>query len=482
MKNIYIVFLTLFLLFGCDDLDRFPLSTLSEATFWQTADDATLAVNGVYNVLADNNMYRDFFIQTDAIANNMLSAYSFDGFLEISENRGWDASSPVPRAFWAKAFEGIVRANEVIVRIDEIEMDNELRNRILGEAHFLRALFYFHLSNLWGDVPLIQGLQKVGEEALVSRDPKASVVAAIFQDLDFAVNNLPESYPSSDLGRVTKGAALALKSRVHLYEEQYADVISTVNMVTQLGYDLVPMEQWPDQFLPEGENNEIESIFEVQFTGNTGSGTGSNFNGNAGIPQITGGGLYPTQDLVEAYEEGDPRLSWTVLLPGEEFAGVIFSPGGQDSNFGQTGFARKKGVIPQPNIGGEGDQNAVVIRYAEMLLNLAEAENELNGPAGAYAPMNKVRSRVGLPELATGMTKDEMREAIKHERRVELAFEGLYYFDLLRWGPADMQAAMESVVNVPGHARYFDMRVMLWPVPQTELDVNPNLLPQNPGW
>ncbi len=482
MKNIYIVFLILFMLFGCEDLDRFPLSTLSEATFWQTADDATSGVNGVYNVLADNLMYRDFFIQTDGVSNNMLSAYSFDGFLEISENRAWDASSPVPRDFWAKAYEGIVRANQVLTQVPDIEMDTELQSRLLGEARFLRALFYFHLSNLWGDVPLILELQTVGEEALVPRDPRSSVISAVFSDLEFAINNLPDSYASVDLGRVTKGAALALKSRVHLYEKEWADVINAVNAVTQLGYDLVPMEEWPDQFLPEGENNEMESIFEVQFTGNTGSGTGSNFNGNAGIPTITGGGLYPTQNLVEAYEEGDPRKSWTILLPGEEFAGVVFSPDGQDSNFGQTGFARKKGVIPQANIGGEGDQNAVVIRYAEMLLNLAEAENELNGPAGAYDPINKIRNRVGLEDLPEGMSKDEMRAAIKQERRVELAFEGLYYFDLLRWGPADMQAAMESVVNVPGHARFYDPRVMLWPVPQTEIDVNPNLLPQNPGW
>ena len=482
MKNINVILLTLFVLCGCKDLDRFPLSTLSEATFWQTADDVTLAVNGVYNVLADNRMYRDFFIQTDGIANNMLSAFSFDGFLEISENRGWDASSPVPRAFWAKAYEGIVRANEVIVRSEAIDMDDALKTRLLGEAHFLRALFYFHLSNLWGEVPLVQSLQIVGEEALVSRDPKATVVTAVFQDLDVAINSLPESYPSSELGRATKGAALALKSRVHLYEKQYADVITTAMEVANLGYDLVPTEQWPEQFLPEGENNGIESIFEVQFSGNTGSGTGSNFNGNAGIPEITGGGLLPTQDLVEAFEEGDPRKTWSVLLPGDEFAGVVFSPDGQDSNFGRTGFARKKGVIPQANIGGEGDQNAVVMRYAEILLNVAEAENELNGPAGAYAPVNRIRARVGLAELPSGLTKDDMRAAIKQERRVELAFEGLYYFDLLRWGPADMQAAMESVVNVPGHARYFDTRVLLWPVPQTELDVNPNLLPQNPGW
>ncbi len=482
MKKIYAFLIFSFLYIGCDDLDRFPLSTLSEGTFWQTAEDATMGVNGVYNVLADNRMYRDFFIQTDGIANNMLSAYSFDGFLEISENRGWDASSPVPRDFWAKSYEGIVRANQVLTHVPDIEMDAGLKNRLLGEASFLRALFYFHLSNLWGDVPLILELQQVGEEALVPRDPKSAVLNSIFDDLSFAINNLPDSYSTSDLGRATKGAALGLKSRVHLYQKEYAQVISAVNAVTQLGYDLVPMDEWPNQFLPEGENNESESIFEVQFTGNTGSGTGSgSLQSNAGIPGITGGGLYPTQNLVEAFEENDPRKAWTVLLPDTEFAGVVFSPGGQDSNFGQTGFARKKGVIPQANIGGEGDQNAVVIRYAEMLLNLAEAENELNGPTGAYEPINKIRNRVGLDDLPEGLSQDEMRDAIKQERRVELAFEGHHYFDLLRYGPIDMQASMESVVNVPGHARYFDPKVMLWPVPQTEMDVNPNLT-QNPGW
>ncbi len=482
MKTKYIFLVVTLLAIGCDDIDRFPLTTLSDSTFWQTADDAEMAVNGVYNVLADNNMYRDFFMQTDGISNNMLSAYSFDGFLEISENRGFDTSSPVPRAFWAKSYEGIVRANEVIARVPDIDMDSDLQNRILGEARFLRGLFYFHLTNLWSDVPLVLDLQTVGEEALVPRTPKASVLNSVFDDLDFAISHLPDSYGSSDKGRATKGAALTLKSRVHLYQGQYNEAIAAANAVTQLGYDLLPAEEWADQFLPDGENNETESIFEVQFTGNTGSGTGSNFNNTAGIPELGGGGLYPTQDLVEAFEDGDPRLGWSILLPGVEFAGTVFSPDGQDSNFGRTGFARIKGVIPEPNIGGEGDQNAVVMRYAEVLLNLAEAENELNGPQGAYDPINKIRNRVGLPSLDNGLSKEEMRTAIRKERRLELAFEGHHYFDLLRYGPAAMQAAMESVVNVPGHARYFDQKVMLWPVPQTEIDVNPNLLPNNPGW
>lgn len=197
--------------------------------------------------------------------------------------------------------------------------------------------------------------------------------------------------------------------------------------------------------------------------------------------RMLGMGVYPTNNLAEAFEEGDPTREWTILFPGEEFAGFTFTGlDMQDPNWAVNGLDHKKAVIPQPDLAGNGDKNFVVIRHAEMLLNLAEAENELNGPSGAYDPINRIRNRVGLPDLPAGMTQEEMRNATKHERRVELAFEGHHYFDLLRWGPEDMKAAMESVVE-PGHTSEFSPRVMLWPIPQSEIDVNPNLT-QNPEW
>ncbi len=487
MKRNYLIILLTGLLLGCQEIDRFPLDQLSEGTFWNNQQDAVQAINGVYNILAHGQMYNGFFLQSDGLSANAMSAFTFSGYLEISENIGWDPSSSVPTNFWGKSYEGVVRANQVITNVPGIQMDEALKSRILGEAHFLRALFYFHLANLWGDVPLILEIQTVGEEAQVSRDPKGQVISQVLADLEYAKANLPtrSEYSSSEIGRASREAAHGLKSRVHLYQEEWADVISEVNAVTQLGYGLVPMEEWPNQFLPQGNNNTTESIFEVQFLGFTGSNTGSNFN-SIGLPNAPGFGnigLYPTHHLANSFEEGDPRKNWTIIFPLEEFAGFLFDPEQVDQNFLATGLLRKKGAIPQENIGGEGDQNAVVIRYAEMLLNLAEAENELNGPAAAAPHVNRIRNRVGLEDLPQSLGQEEMREAIRKERRLELAFEGHQYFDLLRYGPEALRISMEEISGeIPGHDRIFEPRVMRWPLPQREVDVNPNLLPQNPGW
>lgn len=475
----YIAFILTALCLGCADLERYPLNSIGAPEFWATSDDATLGINGVYNVLAHNHMYRDFMRHSDALVDNAYSQYSFNYYLEISEGRGFDASSVWPLNFWKKSYEGIVRANEVLLNVPEIQMDENTKNRILGEASFLRALFYFHLTNLYGDVPLVMTEQTV-EESLVPRNPKSEVVNQIIADLDFAINNLPASYGPSDLGRATKGAATALKSRVYLYNKQYSEAIQAANQVKALGYDLLPTGSYKDMFLPALENNSTESIFEVQFLGKTGTGgVGSAFNASSGaIPAFGAAPYSPLQEMVDVYETGDIRKDITVLQPGQSFAGEAFDPIRTE-----TGFALIKGVIEDPLITDDGDANFVVIRYAEVLLNLAEAENELNGPTAiAYDAVNQIRNRVGLDDLPTGLTKDQLRTAIKKERRLELAFEGHYYFDILRYGGADLQASMENVTSVVGHERVYDSKLLMWPVPQNEINIDENLLPQNTGW
>ncbi|SHO65315.1 RagB/SusD family nutrient uptake outer membrane protein [Algoriphagus zhangzhouensis] len=475
----YIGLFMLILTLGCADLERYPLNSIGAPQFWATGDDAILGINGVYNVLADNHMYREFMRHTDAIADNAYSQYSFSYYLEISEGRGFDASSVWPRNIWKKSYEGIVRANEVILNVPAITMDETLKARVIGEAKFLRALFYFHLTNLYGNVPLVISEQTI-EESLVPRDPKSAVLDLIKSDLESAASSLPEAYGSSEMGRATKGAALALKARVHLYNKEYAEAIAAANQVTSLGYDLLATENFASMFLPSQENNSTESIFEVQFLGNTGTnGVGSSFNSSSGaIPAFGAGSYHPIQEFVDFFEEGDIRKDATVLQDGQEFAGIAFS--GVRT---PTGYAAIKGVIPDEMVTGDGDANFVVLRYAEIILTIAEAENELNGPTSiAYDAVNKIRNRATLENLPEGLSQEEMREAIKRERRVELAFEGHHYFDLLRYGAEDLKEAMESVKSVPSHERVFDEKLLMWPVPQAEININPNLLPQNPNW
>ncbi len=479
MKKIFILLFLTAVSFGCsDNLERLPLTTIGEPAFWKTSNDAINGVNGVYNVLADNNMYRDFMRHSDALSDNAYSQYSFNYYLEISEGKSYDASSVLPKSIWTKAYEGIVRANTVIEKVPTIEMDAILKTRILGEAHFLRALFYFHLTNLYGNVPLVLKHQTV-EESLVPRDPKATVVAQIITDLSTAANSLPTSYTASDVGRVTKGAALALKSRVFLYNKMYSEAATASKEVMAMSYSLLPTKDFGAQFLPDKENNAQESIFEVQFLGNTGiTGAGSAFNGSSGALRNFGNSYTPLKNLVDSFEPGDIRLAASVLQPGETFAGTTYDP--QNS---PTKLAFKKSIIPDANITGDGGANFVVIRYAEILLNYAEAQNEVSGPdATVYDAINKIRTRAGLAALPQTFSKETLREAIKKERRAEFVLEGHRYFDLLRYGATDMKAAMERVTSVVGHVRLYNERLLLWPVPQVETTINPNLLPQNSGW
>lgn len=478
MKRIFLPIILVLTTFGCtSELDLLPLNTVTEPTYWKTSDDAITAVNGIYNTLADNYQYRDFFIHSDAITNNGYSQYTFNSYLEMSDGSGFDSSSSIPTQVWNRCYEGIVRANRVIANIPDIEMDTDLKNRLLGESRFLRALFYSTLINLYGDVPLILQIQSI-EESLVSRTAKSEVIAQILDDLNFAETNLPPSYTSNDIGRATTAAAIGLKSRVYLYDQQYGAAISEANKFATMGYDLVEAEQFSDMFLPTLENNNIESIFEVQFLGQTGvANVGSMFNQNSGALKAFGSSVFsPVQELVDIYDNEDIRLSATVLRPGDLFGEETY-----DGVNSPTTYAFKKFVIPDPSVTTDGDANFVVMRYAEILLNLAEAENELNGPDDAYAPINKIRNRAGLDDLPIGLTQNQMREAIKLERRKELAFEGHHYFDLLRYGAEDLKEAMESVTSVVGHTRVFQDRFTLWPIPQPQININPNL-EQNPGW
>ncbi|MCF8715624.1 RagB/SusD family nutrient uptake outer membrane protein [Joostella atrarenae] len=479
MKNYIKILFALIILTGCsEDLERLPLNSVSVPQFWQTSDDAILGINGVYNILSDNAMYRNFMRHSDAISDNAYSQYSFNNYLEISEGIGYDTSSPLPNQFWDKSYEGIVRANEVIQNVPNIDMDEELKKRVIGEAKFLRALFYFHLTNLFHDVPLVLVEQTI-EESLVPRNPKSEVLAQIYLDIDAAISILPEVYGSSDMGRATKGAAYALLSRVALYNEDYEKSITASEEVISLGYDLVASDKFSDLFLPILENNSVESIFEVQFLGNSGTdGVGSNFNSVSGALPNFSDTYNPLKNFVDFYSSDDIRLAATILQPGDVFAGVEYDPVSSP-----TGYAVRKSIIEDEDVTNEGDANFVVFRFAEILLNYAEAQNELYGPnTENYDAINRIRNRAGLDDLEEGLSKDALRDAIKRERRLELAFEGHHYFDLLRYGGNDLEESMEHVTSVPGHVRVYNDRLLLWPVPQSEIIINENLLPQNPGW
>lgn len=339
-------------------------------------------------------------------------------------------------------------------------------------------------NNLQGDLP---------------RNTKEEVYTQIQTDIDKAVEDLPISYSSTDLGRATKGAALTLKARSALYNENWSVAVSAAQAVIDLGvYTLFP--DYRGLFLLENERND-EVIFDVtyQFPEITNNYHELFQQGNVlkSLPDaylMKDGRLPENSNLYDPnnpYENRDPRLDQTLITIGSMYNGELVT--GDELFANLTGFAFKKYTYftdddvrqaPSPN---QSEINPILFRYAEVLLTLAEAENELTGPtAKANDAINQVRNRpsVAMPNVAPGLTQSEFREMVRRERRIEFAGEGLFYQDIIRWKTA------ETVMNRPGldkdgnviEDRSFNpQQDYLWPLPDREILLNPNL-EQNPGY
>jgi hypothetical protein len=364
-------------------------------------------------------------------------------------------------------------SNLAIANIPGINMTESLKNQYVGEAKFLRALFYFDLVNLFGAVPLITQPLPDTDASLIARTPAADVYKIIIADLLAAETGLPVSHSGNNLGRVTKGAAQALLGKVYLYNKDYANAEKYFLLVMNSGrYSLMDnfQEVWHRSF----ENNK-ESIFEVQFADIGGSG--SNGRNGSYLPAVngaTGSGL-ATKRAFDAFDPADPRRGMSIFKTGDSFAPnvsaalSIFSP-----VWSATGYAVKKGMWPIMYVNANGI-NYPIIRYADVLLMYAEAANELNKLTEARAAVNQVRARpsVKMPALTAANTgsKADMFTAINKERQVELMFEFIRFNDLRRWGLAIQE--LGPLGYTAKHA--------LFPIPQLEMDINPKLT-QNLNW
>jgi hypothetical protein len=377
---------------------------------------------------------------------------------------------------YGKLYEGVFRANTVIKEVPLMEdIDAGLQSRLVGEAKFLRAFYYWHLTTLWSDVPLFTEPFEVPSDALVAKSTRAAIYEVMIQDLIDAEAVLPEVYGASDLGRATKGAAQALLGKVYLYDENYEQAEAWLGEVIDSDlYDLV--ENFGDVININSENN-VESIFEIQFA-EVGEGDVGTLRVSYNNPQVNGGfgNNLPTQTIVDAFEDGDPRLNESIFIDGEVFAPELSTESlnldTYQSVWSATGYNLKKGLFPVMYVNNRGT-NFPAIRYADVLLMYAEAANELDMRDVARDAVNEVRDRVGMPLLDAGTTgtKEALFDAIVHERQVELAFEYHRFNDLRRWGLA------QTVLGPNGYAE----RNRYYPLPQEEIDTNENLV-QRQGW
>lgn len=514
----YIFVLSALLMTSCNDfLTEEPASIISEDQYYKTETDALTAINAVY-----------FFLNTARVQS------PYNTLLNTGMNMGSDDEDPGPGAtnpdvrslavqshsssnlrvyeLWQQHYAAIRKANVVLNKIPDITFAvPATKDRILGEAKFLRALFYFNLVRLYGDVPLVTEYQNFVSSAdyAVAKSSSADVYAQIEKDLTEAAAVLPVSYSSPDAGRATAGAAKALLAKVYLIKaslplkltENYQKAIAKTEEVLAAadggagtyGYNLIT--DYSRVFLPAYKNG-AEHIFSAQMKGNSYS------QGNAetsraifsAIPGLTGNYAH----MVRFYTEGnDKSFSIYKLFKATDkrrdvtFVRSFTSPAnGRKYGLPIVNTAVANDSTPfwnkwwDPNnlaVTTNSEANVPIIRYAELLLIHAEAENEVNGPtAKAYKSINKIRTRAGLPDLTSGLSKDQFRDSVYFERRLELTYEYQRWFDLIREKDAGGNGILIKSLQKVGKNNVAEKHY-LYPIPQTEIDNNP-LLKQNTLW
>lgn len=539
MKNIYKIAAcagSLLMLTSCADyLVREPQDALDPATFFSSQDNAVLAVNGIYNAAIEPVRGRTYAIDFDCMSDNMYNYSRNQNTQEFGQGTH-GSSSVYALNFWSRGYRGISRANTLLKWLDkcyETTMPSvNIRERLRSEALFLRAYFYSELTDFFGDVPMY--LDQVDLADSKPRTPRAEVVAQILGDLEEAARNLPVTYGSEDTGRATRGAALALKGKIELYNGMYAQAAETLKEVIDLKdesgaprYDLYPL--YRELFLPECEDN-CEVIFDIQYMKNAYTQGLSHqlytfvYEWNSYCPTASLAECYytrngypvswndetqlyesadPAFDPTYPYRDRDPRLDQSIIMPGTDNGrGTIFLP----SSSNHTGMKIRKWNDYTESEKNNSEHNIILIRFADVLLMRAEAlvESGSFDEAEVRGLIDRVRQRptVMMPKVeeveGTGLDADALRQIIRHERRVEFAFEGTRISDIRRWriGPEVMTDAFgykyQDVRLTP--AKYVPYKVdtrsfnpdrdYLWPIPQNEINTNPyiNAPDQNPGY
>lgn len=462
-----------------DFIDLRPISSASTANFYKTADDIKVALNGAYATLQTSGISTDNYVYGEIPSDNTYPVASgsvtdqdeFDRFYIRTTN-------PYILNRWNHSYNAISRVNTILEKIDPIDIEAELKKRYIAETKFLRAYVYFELVRTYGDVPLVLkslvGNLKEGYD--YDRTAAATVYDQVVKDLLEAEVDLPVSYSGADIGRVTKGAAKALLGKVYLTQKKFTEARNKLKEVIDLGvYDILP---YADVFDAAKKNNK-ESVFDIQFM--AGGGTEGNPWPNSFAPQNSGnavinfggsGNNRPTQDLIDAYEPGDIRKDFSLATSYVNAAGNVI----------EDVYVKKYRY--SPTINNDNANNIPVIRYADVLLMYAEALNELayepNGDAMRY--LNVIRKRAGLAERTAVDIPDQaaFRLAMEKERRVEFAFEGHRWFDLVRTGRAiEVINSKASAINVVAPITQDNL---VFPIPQSQVDINPGKIKQNNGY
>lgn len=468
--------------------DRKPKGQLTFDTYFETEDHAVWATNAVYQNFRSWEMCAFPWIGiTDIISDDSDKGSTENDGLPLLQidNFTFDATNEMFSLSWKGHYHTIFRANLAIDNIPDIDMDETLRDRLVAENKFLRAYCYWRLVQWYGDVPIINGQLSDDEFFNQERRPVADVYDFIEKDLTEAIPNLPlkSKYAAADLGRATKGAAQGILAKLYMLKKDYAKAEQTCLEVINSGeYSLMP--KYSDIFSTAGENGS-ESIFEIGAVAVQASIAGSGatpynmIQGVRGVPNLGWGFNRPSDDLVAAYEAGDPRRQATIIYVGEVLpdGATIVEDNPEVLN---ERYSQKAWVPAHAGLQDNGPGNIRLLRYADILLLAAEAMNENGKAADAMVYLNMVRARARgtntfiLPDVTT-TDQAELREKIRHERRIELAMEQNRWYDLLRWGIVG-----ETMVGVGKD--FVAGKHELLPLPQSEIDLTAGKLGQNPNY
>lgn len=494
MKSIKIYLLLPLLLvlnLSCSDfLDREPLDQLTESSFYKTESDANRALLSVYSPMMNENWTGKGWQINEIPSDNSQPGGLDPDFTPIDNFTVTADNIPVGN-YWAIHYRQIALANVAIEKVGGMNLEKEKINALVAEAQFLRAVAYFDLVRIYGAVPLVIIPPAFGQDMNLPRTAVEDIYELIVADLDVAAEELPLTRSGQNIGRATRGAALGYLAKVHLTRRDFLASKNNAKAVMDLGiYSL--MEDAKDNFELSTSDNNKESLFQAQFAGCGTFGTGNPMQAffapwGEGITkdrdgwgsQIPTGPQQsnPGTTMLDAFEDDDLRKNVTVMTANVHYPSINAGDGGY--TYPGNGASATAANIKKYVVGSGSNicfmstpQNVHLIRYADILLTYAESimmiEGGLSSNVEALAAFNEVRARAGLDPL-TEIDNDIMLQ----ERRVEFAFEGHRWFDLIRSG--------KTVETLTLHGKNLDSHHLLFPVPSSELKINPNL-EQNPGY
>jgi len=473
-------------------LDRNPPSSLSTTVFWKTESDADLALTGLYNYLyaTGNNYATSQYIMPawDNYSDDSYGQYNYGGGNTALTAGITPQSGDFVTAYYTNNYQAIAAINSFLANVDKVLTGDKLA-QYKGEAYFLRGFNYLWLAQLYGNVIItLDDPFTIDFKSTKAKSDKVEVLKQVETDLDAAIAALPSTTYGD--GHAVKGTAQGYKVRALLLQNKWAEAAALAKQVIDDNkYSLNP--NYAGNFYKPDQNSSKEIMFSVKYQ----------------LPNIQHQdvalavslqrwkGELATQDLINEYEAGDPRKTMNFFFPGDTqaqgwpFTGDLsVATPGKDSWINGY-YCVKKWLTPgmvNPDYGALDDNDFVLLRYADVKLMYAEAQNEAAGPdATVYQQVNEVRARPGveMAALPAGLSKDDMRQRIRHERRVEFAMEGLRYHDLRRWGIAK-QKLDGFIPNplFPNIKTKYEDKYQLWPIPQTEIDRNQPDLIQNPGY